>query len=69
MPRQTNFAATLSSALIKATSATTETNLDIKFAGTLEFAEDGTLFVGDNKNGGIYAFEMPAEGEPQSDHA
>lgn len=35
-------------------------NLDIKFAGVLEFSDDGTLFVGDNYNGSIYAFEMPA---------
>ncbi len=34
--------------------------MDIKFAGALEFADDGTLFVGDNYNGAIYAFEMPA---------
>lgn len=43
------------------TSALADTSLDIKFAGALEFSEDGTLFVGDNYNGAIYAFEMPAE--------
>lgn len=37
-----------------------DTDLDIKFAGALEFSDDGTLFVGDNYNGAIYAFEMPA---------
>lgn len=42
-----------------------ETDLDIKFAGALEFAEDGTLFVGDNYNGAVYAFEMPAESGPE----
>jgi hypothetical protein len=34
--------------------------LDIKFAGALEFKEDGTLFVGDNYSGAIYAFKVPA---------
>ena len=57
MPGRTNFAATLSAALIIGTGAMAETDLDIKFAGALEFAEDGTLFVGDNHNGAIYAFE------------
>ena len=36
-------------------------SLDIKFAGALTFSEDGVLFVGDNHNGAIYAFEIPAE--------
>ena len=40
--------------------AHTDDDLDIKFAGALEFANDGTLFVGDNYNGAIYAFEMPS---------
>ncbi|MEO9825853.1 MAG: hypothetical protein ABJF50_15670 [Paracoccaceae bacterium] len=31
---------------------------DIKFAGALEFSDTGTLFVGDNYNGAIYAFDM-----------
>jgi len=33
----------------------------MRFAGALTFADDGTLFVGDNHNGAIYAFEIPAE--------
>lgn|GEM_PF-2080745 len=33
---------------------------DIAFAGALTFSEDGTLFVGDNHRGAIYAFEIPA---------
>lgn len=33
--------------------------LDMNFAGALEFTDEGTLFVGDNYNGAIYAFEMP----------
>lgn len=32
--------------------------LDMKFAGALEFSETGTLFVGDNYQGAIYAFEL-----------
>ena len=35
--------------------------LDIAFAGALTFSEDGVLFVGDNHNGAIYAFEIPGE--------
>ncbi|MEM7126775.1 MAG: hypothetical protein AAF702_10645 [Chloroflexota bacterium] len=35
--------------------------LDLKFAGALEFSDEGTLFVGDNYNGAIYAFEMDAD--------
>lgn len=65
MTRRTKFAATLAAALIVGTSAMAETDLDIKFAGALEFADDGTLFVGDNHNGAIYAFEMPAEAGPE----
>ena len=37
------------------------TPLDIAFAGALTFSEDGVLFVGDNHNGAIYAFEIPGE--------
>lgn len=39
-------------------------DLDIRFAGALEFSDQGTLFVGDNYNGAIYAFEIPAEAAP-----
>jgi len=31
---------------------------DLQFAGALEFSDTGTLFVGDNHNGAIYAFDM-----------
>jgi hypothetical protein len=61
MSKQNKFAITLSAALLIGASALADTSLDIKFAGALEFSEDGTLFVGDNYNGAIYAFEMPAE--------
>lgn len=35
--------------------------LDMKFAGALEFSGSGTLFVGDNINGSIYAFDLPSD--------
>lgn len=31
---------------------------DLKFAGALEFADDGTLFVGDNYSGAIFALQL-----------
>ena len=40
---------------------------DIKFAGALEFATDGTLFVGDNHGGAIYAFKLPEDNPPRPD--
>ena len=64
MSKIANYTISLSAALMIGTSAVAETAMDIKFAGALEFSEDGTLFVGDNYNGAIYAFEMPAEGGP-----
>lgn len=65
MSRGSSFAITLAAALTIGTGGLAETSLDIKFAGALEFAEDGTLFVGDNHNGAIYAFELPANGGPE----
>ena len=56
MSKRTNFDTTLAVALTMGTGAMADTDLDIKFAGALEFAEDGTLFVGDNHSGAIYAF-------------
>jgi hypothetical protein len=38
---------------------------DLKFAGALEFSDNGTLFVGDNINGAIYAFDMSANKAPE----
>ena len=38
--------------------------LDLKFAGTMEFADTGTLFVGDNYNGAIYAFDLTGASAP-----
>ena len=45
--------------------------LDLQFAGALEFSDTGTLFVGDNHNGAIYAFDLtdgaaPAQVTPVS---
>lgn len=62
-------ACAFSIALLIGISMTTHANaqapaLDIEFAGALEFATDGTLFVGDNHRGAIYAFEIPIE-EPE----
>lgn len=65
MTRRTKLVGTLAAALIMGTNAMAETDLDMKFAGALEFADDGTLFIGDNHNGAIYAFEMPAEAGPE----
>jgi hypothetical protein len=36
----------------------------MKFAGALTFSDDGVMFVGDNHNGAIYAFEIPGEEHP-----
>lgn len=38
---------------------------DIKHAGALEFSPDGTLFVGDNVGGAIYAFALPGGTAPE----
>lgn len=40
--------------------------LDLKFAGAMEFSDEGTLFVGDNYNGAIYSFDMTADSAPAS---
>lgn len=39
--------------------------LDLSFAGALEFSETGTLFVGDNYNAAIYAFDMSSASAPE----
>lgn len=36
-------------------------SVDMRFAGALTFSDEGVLFVGDNHNGAIYAFEIPGE--------
>ena len=47
--------------LLSATAFADDAALDLKFAGALEFSDDGTLFVGDNYNGAIYAFDMTGD--------
>jgi len=65
MLKHSRFTVSLAAALTISTAVAADTSLDIKFAGALEFTEDGTLFVGDNYNGAIYAFEMPADAGPE----
>lgn len=38
--------------------------LGLKFAGALEFSDEGTLFVGDNYSGAIYAFDIAVDSGP-----
>lgn len=45
--------------LFSATAQAGDSQLDIKFAGALEFSGTGVLFVGDKYSGAIYAFETP----------
>lgn len=42
-----------------------EAELDLRFAGALEFSDDGTLFVGDNYSGAIYAFDVTQGDAPE----
>lgn len=53
---------TLSTVVIVACIATTvRAEIDTpRFAGALEFSDDGTLFLGDNYAGAIYAFDLTA---------
>ncbi len=53
--------ALLAGALMTDTTHAEQPTLGLQFAGALEFADDGTLFVGDNYRGAVYAFEIPAE--------
>lgn len=65
MLKQAKFTIALAAALTICTAALADTPLDMKFAGALEFADDGTLFVGDNLGGAIYAFKIPEEANQQ----
>ncbi len=51
-------AVTLLASLLPAVSFAQDSQLDLKFAGALEFSDTGTLFIGDNYNGAIYAIDM-----------
>lgn len=44
---------------------TADTAPDMKFAGALEFSDGGTLFVGDNYAGAIYAFDITEANAPE----
>ncbi|MEO0382489.1 MAG: hypothetical protein AAF234_02965 [Pseudomonadota bacterium] len=64
------FRRTTAIALAAATSLATgalaqEAELDLRFAGALEFSDDGTLFVGDNYSGAIYAFDLTEGDTPE----
>ena len=62
-----NLKKTMLASLIVATSMATAAQAakpDLKFAGALEFSDTGTLFVGDNYNGAIYAFDMTGASAP-----
>lgn len=43
---------------IPLTAVAQDTAPDLKFAGALEFSDGGTLFVGDNYGGAIFAFDL-----------
>lgn len=65
-----NFKKTVLASLILATGITNATAAqtskpDMKFAGALEFSDSGTLFVGDNYNGAIYAFDITGASAPE----
>ena len=53
------FAIVTSMALFStlSTTARAQQELDLRFAGALEFSDQGVLFVGDNHRGAIYAFD------------
>ncbi len=56
--KNTAIAALLAATAMATTALADEAALDMKFAGALEFSDTGTLFVGDNYNGAIYAFDL-----------
>lgn len=51
-------AAVATAASVGTAAVAEDAELDLKFAGALEFSDNGTLFVGDNYGGAIYAFDM-----------
>ena len=56
--KKTALASLILTTSMAAATATQAAELDLKFAGALEFSDSGALFVGDNYNGAIYAFDM-----------
>ncbi len=55
---KTTFASLAFATAMASSALAQDAALDMKFAGALEFSDDGTLFVGDNYNGAIYAFDI-----------
>lgn len=62
--RKTTLAALAVAGCIATNATAQEQTLDLSFAGALEFSDTGTLFVGDNYNGAIYAFDMSGASAP-----
>ena len=58
-------AATMLFSIMPVAAFAQDSQIDIKFAGALEFSESGTLFIGDNYNGAIYALDMSGGNAPE----
>lgn len=56
--KKTALALFMGATVLATTAIAQDTQMDLKFAGALEFSDTGTLFVGDNYNGAIYAFDL-----------
>lgn len=63
-PKKTALASFLCATALATAAFAEDTKLDLKFAGALEFSDTGTLFVGDNYNGAVYAFDMRGGAAP-----
>lgn len=63
-PKKTALAAVASATILATPGFSQDAQLDLRFAGALEFSDAGTLFVGDNYNGAIYAFDMTGGAAP-----
>lgn len=57
-PKKTALSSLLCATVFATATFAQDAKLDLKFAGALEFSDVGTLFVGDNYNGAVYAFDM-----------
>jgi hypothetical protein len=57
-PKKTALASFVLATTLATTALAQDAQLDLKFAGALEFSDTGTLFVGDNYNGAVYAFDI-----------
>lgn len=63
-PKKTALASLLCATVLATAAFAEDTKLDLRFAGALEFSDTGTLFVGDNYNGAIYAFDVTEGAAP-----